>query len=227
MRPPSISPISCVLIGLVVAALGVAPALAQTPAASQRPAPDNRLPIAVVDGRGVFARLGQDVLTAAGLPTTALQLSSKAFGFAGGAHVYPWRGRSMAFGVGGEAILARNSFEPIDATTLKPGGTVFKRRLRSASAQLSMNFGHAAGWSYLTAGYGPLSFESYLSTRTPDGLRDATLNYGGGARWFNFDHLAFTLDLRFYATRPTLATPATAARARHRVFVMSAGIAIK
>ena len=28
------------------------------------------------------------------------------------------------------------------------------------------------------------------------------LNYGGGARWFNSPHLAFTFDIRFYAISP-------------------------
>ena len=211
-----------------VALCVAAPALAQAPPqAPARPAPDNRIPIAVIDARGVFARLGQDPVTAAGLYTSALAMSSKAFGLAGGATVYPWRGKSMAFGVGAEGILARNSFEPIDTATNKPGGTVYNRRLSSASAQLSMNFGHKLGWSYVTLGYGPTSFQSYLAKLTPDGLRDATLNYGGGARWFNLDHLAFTVDLRFYATNPAPASPNTAARSRHKVFVMSAGISIK
>jgi hypothetical protein len=213
---------------VLAAMVAASPAFAQTPsAAPARPLPDNRIPIAVVDARGVFARLGQDPLTATGLVTNVLDMSSKAFGLSGGVHVYPWRGRSTAFGVGAEAIFARNSFEPIDATTAKPGGTVYNRRLSGVSAQLSMNFGHKLGWSYITAGYGPNTFESYLATRTPDGLHDATLNYGAGARWFNYDHLAFTFDMRFYATNPALATPNTAARSRHKVFVMSAGISIK
>ena len=54
-----------------------------------------------------------------------------------------------------------------------------------------------------------------------------TLNFGGGARWFNFDHLAFTIDLRFYRTRAAVATPNTAARDNKSVMVMSAGFAIK
>lgn len=219
---------SCIFIVLASVALAAAPARAQTSAAAPaRPPVDNRLPIAVVDARGVFAKLGQDEVTAAGLYTSALQMPSKAFGLTGGAHVYPWRGTSMAFGMGAEAMFARRSFEPIDTATLKPGGTVFNRRLSGISGQLSLNFGHKLGWSYITAGYGPMAFESYLAKLPPDGLREMTLNYGGGARWFNFDHMAFTVDLRFYATNPALATPNTAARARHAVFVMSAGVAIK
>lgn len=218
----------CILIVLMCAVLGASSALAQTPAAPPaRPVADNRIPIAVLDAHGVFARLGQDPLTAAGLYTDALAMSSKAFGLAGGVHVYPIRGQSVAFGIGGEAILARNSFEPVNPTTLKPGGTVFNRRLRGISGQASLNFGHTLGWSYLTVGYGPMSFESHLAKLEPDGLRNGTLNFGGGARWFNFDHLAFTVDLRFYRTQAALATPNTAARDNKTVTVMSAGFAIK
>ena len=212
----------------LLALLAASPAAAQTPAPlPARPVPDTRIPIAAVDARGVFARLGLDELTAAGLSLSSLTLPARGFGLSGGAHVYPWRGRSMAFGIGAEGLFARSSFAPVDATTTKPTGQVFRRQLSGVSGQLSMNFGHKTGWSYLTAGIGPLGFDSYVEPAIPNGDRSPTLNYGGGARWFNFDHLAFTVDLRFYATKPVLATTTTAARARHTVFVMSAGIALK
>ncbi len=223
------------LVGCVGLA-GVSPAWAQTPSPAPPTAPkttaaapksDNRIPIAVLDARGTFARIGQDAITAAGLFTPVTNLSARAFGAAGGVHVYPIRSQSFAFGIGGEAILARASFEPVDATTKKPTGTVFNRRLRGISGQASLNFGHKLGWSYLTVGLGPTSFESYLAKLQPDGLRPMTLNFGGGARWFNFDHLAFTIDLRFYRTRAAVATPNTAARDNKSVMVMSAGFAIK
>jgi len=211
-----------------------APAIAQTstptPVAAPAPGrtpPDNRIPIAAFDLRATYASLGEDTLTAANLFISPLIMKSKAFGLAAGAHVYPVRGQSFALGLGGEAILARNSFEPINATTLKPGGTVYDRRLRGISGQVSLNFGHKMGWSYLTGGIGPMTFESNLATLTPDGVSDMTINYGGGARWFNYDHLAFTVDIRFYGTTPSPATLNTAGRLRHNVFVMSAGISFK
>lgn len=224
---------SALLAALIFLIAGL-PARAQTaPAPPARPAIDNRIPIAAVDARGTFAQLGQDAITAAGLFTglslTAADLPSKGFGLAGGAHVYPLRGRAWAFGVGAEAMFARTSFKPVDPATKQPTGDVFRRRLQGVSAQLSMNFGHKAGWSYITAGYGPMSFESYLenAASAPDGASEKTLNYGGGARWFNTDHLAFTVDMRFYATNPSNATLHTAARQRHTVLVMSAGLSIK
>ena len=213
----------CFLFALVAAS----PALAQT---TPRPAADTRLPVAVLDARGVWARLGQDPITATGLFLAAPNLPSRGFGGNAGAHIYPLRGRSVAFGIGAEGILAFSRYEPVDETTKKPTGDIFKRRLRGVSGQISLNFGRKAGWSYLTAGLGPMSFESYKELTTPttlDGLRTRTLNFGGGARWFNFDHLAFTLDLRFYRTRAALATPGTAPRGDQTLMIMSAGFAIK
>lgn len=210
------------LTRLSIAVLGVlgfaaAPALAQAP---------TRLPIFVADARGVFAPFGQDVTTATGLSTSALELPSTGLGLAGGIHVFVWRGKAMAFGVGGEGMLARASRALVDSTG-KETGTVINRRLRGASAQLSLNFGRREGWSYLTAGIGPTSFESYLAGATPDGLRPASLNFGGGARWFNWEHLAFTADIRFYTTKPALATPNTAQRLRKNLLVFSGGISLK
>jgi hypothetical protein len=210
----------CVLIAVLVSS----PAMAQT---APRPQPDRRLPIMVLDGRGVFTRLGRDKLTAASLGLDPLVLPATGLGLTGGVHLYPIRGKTVSLGVGAEVLTAVAKFEPVDATTLKPTGEVYRRRIRAASGQLSLNFGHKAGWSYLTMGYGPLSFDSYKEPATPGDVGSMTLNYGGGARWFDNPHLAFTIDLRFYATRPEPAAVGTAPRERHKVFVLSAGFAIK
>lgn len=224
MRSWCVCVVRLALLSAASMMIGVVPALAQAPTVTKK---DNRIPIAAADLRAVSASLGQDTSTATSLFVTATDMKARALGLVAGAHVYPLRGKAVALGIGGEVLMAGNSFEPINATTLKPGGTVYSRRLRAYTAQVSGNFGHRLGWSYLTVGFGPTSFESYLSKLQPDGLRPATLNYGGGARWFNFEHLAFNLDLRFYATKPAVATANTAARERHRVLVMSAGVSIK
>lgn len=203
-----------------------APAPAQ-PAPPARPRPDNRIPLFAIDARGMFAALGDDELTRTSLFIPVEQMKSKAFGLQLGAHAYPWRGQAMALGIGAEAVMAGNSFETVNVTTLKPTGTIYDRRLRGVSGQVSLNFGHQAGWSYITAGLGSMTLESYLDTLLPDGLSQSAFNYGAGARWYTYDHLAFTLDLRFYATPPAPATPNTAARLRHTIFVMSAGVSIK
>jgi hypothetical protein len=211
-------------LGVIVSACALV--FTAAPAFAQAPKAEARIPIAVVDARGVLARLGQDKTTAAGMSVSQFDLPASGLGLAGGAHVYVWRGKTMALGVGGEAILARGKHALLNSEG-KETGTVIDRRLRGISGQLSLNFGHRDGWSYLTAGLGPTSFESYLATASPDGLRPVSLNFGGGARWFNWEHLAFTADLRFYQTKPALATPNTAARLRKNLVVFSGGIAIK
>lgn len=225
-----------VFCGAIVTIAGT-PAAAQSTSAPApapqspivRPAPstrDVRLPLAVVDARLAFAPLGHDELTATGLSVTADTLPGTGLGGVIGAHVYPLRTRTFGLGVGAEAMLVRASHDLTDVEG-EPTGDTIRRRLRSVSGQVSFNFGHRNGWSYLTAGMGPTAFESYLDGTTPDGLSPASLNFGGGARWFNFEHLAFTLDLRFYTTKPALATTNTAARSRKNVIVISGGIAIK
>lgn len=219
-------------LGALLFALAASPAFAQAPAApatapARRSPPDNRIPVGVIDARVVMASLGSDTQTASNLFVTAAELKSRAFGLGGGVHLYPLRGKSIALGIGAEAIQAQNSFETVNPTTLKPTGTVYYRRLRGVSGQVSLNFGHNRGWSYLTVGAGPTTFESHLATLAPDGLSDMTLNFGGGARWFAKEHLAFTVALRFYRTPPALATANTASRLKNSVLVMSAGIAIK
>lgn len=223
------------LVGCVVAA----PAFAQTPAPTAPPVRRQLIPILALDARGTFARLGQDAISAAGLGIVKTVLPAKGFGLTGGAHIYPIRARGFALGLGGEAVLARASDEPVNATTKKPGGVVYHRRLRGISGQVSFNFGRTRGWSYLTVGMGPTSFETYRTTTSTsttststsavvlDGLRPKTLNFGGGARWFNWDHLALSLDVRYYRTRAAIATPNTVARDNKSILVLSAGFAIK
>ena len=90
------------LLGLIAAS----PARAQTsPARPATPAIDNRIPLAALDLRGVFAFLGKDPITATGLFLAAENLPSKAFGLSGGAHVYPVRGRAWAIHDGILSVL--------------------------------------------------------------------------------------------------------------------------
>ena len=57
--------------------------------------------------------------------------------------------------------------------------------------------------------------------------RANTLNYGGGARWFLKEHLAFSVDLRFYAISPLAATDTQPSSPRMTVKVLSMGAAFK
>jgi hypothetical protein len=186
------------------------------------------IPPFVVDVRGFFAGLGQDPVTAADLGIDPESLPKRALGGAVGLTFYPIRRPSFALGIGGEGLLARARSQPVDAEGL-PLGLPIERRLQSLAGELSFNFGHRDGWSYISAGMGPLLFETFLGETAPavSPARPLTLNFGGGARWFTTRHVAVCFDMRFYETKPALTTPTNAGRERKRIFVLSVGAAFK
>jgi hypothetical protein len=53
------------------------------------------------------------------------------------------------------------------------------------------------------------------------------LNYGGGARWFAKEHLAFTFDIRFYRLDAQDAAAGRPAYGARKITVLSAGISVK
>jgi hypothetical protein len=167
-------------------------------------------------------------VTASDLQVSSDQLPGRVFGGAVGVHLYPLRKGSFAFGIGGEGVLAGGHAQRAETTTT-PAGPIVQQQLRGFSVQISLNFGHRDGWSYLSAGTGPMTFASYLGDTRPadDPPRSSTLNLGGGARWFFKSHLAFTFDIRFYQTRPENTFGAYGARGRNQLMVMSGGISIR
>jgi len=210
-----------------IAVLSVVMSLAAAaPARAQQAQPPDTIPIFVFDARGAYGQLKQSESTAASFGADPTALPSRGMGLVGGLHVYPLRHNHFAFGIGGELLLMRASRQENDAKGM-PVGKAIRRRLESLSGQISFNFGHRNGWSYLSGGIGPLNFDTYFDGDIPDGLRRPTLNYGAGARWFNSEHLAFSVDMRFYATSPANPTLIVGERERQTVLLLSAGIAIK
>ena len=98
------------------------------------------------------------------------------------------------------------------------------------SPQISLNFGGRDGWSYISGGIGWAAVHDRArKTRpspTPTGAR-GSINYGGGARWFAKEHLAFAFDLRFYKINAQDATPGRPAYGGRRMMVFSAGVSLK
>ncbi|HWB29336.1 MAG TPA: hypothetical protein VG736_02455 [Vicinamibacterales bacterium] len=211
------------VFALIVTSLLCAPVLAH---AQQPTEPIGRF---AFDLRGFYSGFGQDPVTAEGLDVQPTDLPSRGFGGVAGIHVYPLRTKGFALGIGAEGILARASKQARDETTGDPTGLPIVQRLMGLSPQISFNFGHRQGWSYLSAGMGPLSFASYQRDMAPDdpAPRKRTINMGAGARWFNTAHLAFCFDMRFYLTRPEDPTITYPGRQRSRLLVLSAGISIK
>lgn len=201
--------------------------LATATAAMAQPAP-GPLPPVVVDVRGFYTGLGQDPLTAAELGVAPTALPSRALGGAVGLNVYPIRRGSFAIGLGGEFVLARGRKvpDPDDPFAVQ---IAVEQRLQGLSGGFSLNFGQRDGWSYLSAGLGPMQFGTFLGDAAPaeSAPRKSTINLGGGARWFTNRHLAVTFDVRFYLTRPELATASYPGRQRNRLLVLSGGVSIR
>ena len=219
----------CAALGLLVLLNLAAPAHAQdTPPV----APLLEEPIApfVFDARGTLARFKQLPATASALGVQSTDLPTRGLGLVVGAHLYPIRTRGFALGLGGELLLrARGSRTIAPTVEGGPDGPTVVTRMTALSPQVSLNFGKRNGWSYLSGGIGPASFTTELDEvpfEDPES-RPLTINYGGGARWFAKKHLAFSLDLRFYAIRPQDEAPPRPAFPRMTVMVFSAGISAR
>ena len=157
---------------------------------------------------------------------TVGELPGRGWGGQVGAHFYPFRLGAVTFGFGGELMIARATTNPAPASGLRP----VEERLVSASPQLSLNFGSGHGWSYLSGGIGRSVWalhETGFEPSASDVESLSTFNYGGGARWFIKNHLAFSLDVRFYEIKPGTPIPPAPGSPRTTLFIISAGISIK
>ena len=163
---------------------------------------------------------------------------SRGLGFEIGAHVNVLRRRSIALGVGATWLVARGSTTPPEL----PEGTALasptvpsvNTRVTAFAPQLSLNFGHSLGWSYLSAGLGRARVESDATlaggstTFTPsDSDWVKTLNYGGGARWFLNDHVGVGFDLRWHKTGLVPAREGHPGAGRASLLVAGVGMVVK
>ncbi len=201
------------------------------PARAQDPV---RLGPYVIDVRGALPRFGQNAFLAAQRGLETLQLPASGLGLDVGAHVYPLRWRAITFGVGVRAIFSRGERAPTLAEIEEFGGTTaedalapIQARFTSISPQLSLNFGGTTGWSYLSGGLGPTMYNVDPVGVERDDYRFSAFNYGGGGRWFAKDHLAFSLDLRFYAISPQEETDDFRGLPRMALMVFSLGVSFK
>jgi hypothetical protein len=191
------------------------------------PVPEDPIGPFVVDARVTVARFKALPAVAEALGVEATDLPTRGLGLVAGAHFYPLRKRAWALGVGGEVLLrARGSRTMPPALEDGPDGPTVVTRMTAVSPQVSMNFGRRTGYSYVSGGIGWASLTTELadSPAAEADTRPRTINYGGGARWFTSRHLAFSLDLRFYAIRPQEETTGRPAFPRMTVMVFSGGI---
>ena len=155
----------------------------------------------VVDLRGSAAPYGQNEELAGPLGLDPFATPSLGIGFEAGAHAYVYRWSVITFGIGASFHTSRGSRAPDPQAA---AGPLLRTTFTAISPQVSFNFGGRDGWSYLSGGIGT-SRLSLRAANDDDPLpqrRANTLNYGGGARWFLSERLAFSLELRFYAISP-------------------------
>jgi hypothetical protein len=182
----------------------------------------------VADARGTWVRLKGDSAVASAIGVNATNLPTRALGLAFGAHVYPIRGRRMAFGIGGEYLTARGSRTQEPTTEGGAQGPTVETTVSSLAPQVSLNFGRRDGWSYISGGIGSASFTAQrLDRAVGEGSRVRAINYGGGARWFTNRRLAVSVDLRFYSIAAQPATSTRPAFPKSRMMVISGGIAVR
>ena len=210
---------ACLLLCLAAAA----------PAAAQQKEPIG--PFAI-DFRGAFTRHKAEPSVATDLGVVSANLPSRTFGLVAGAHVYPLRSAKVTLGLGGNLVISRGSRQ-IDVlaadgktTTKSP---VVRRHFRTFSPEVSLNFGHRNGWSYISGGFFGKSklYVDRADAPATDAPYRKTLHYGGGARWFTSDHLAFSVDFRWYSVDEQLAAPGVTAQPRTTLLVLSGGVSFK
>lgn len=212
-----LKPSRIAILGVVLAAAGAAPAFAQ----ALKP-----IPRLAFDVRGFDIGLAQDQTTATDLGGVTIDLPKRAFGVALGAQIYPVRAGGLAIGIGAELMAGRGRSRLVDAQN-QPIATI-DERVQGAAGVVSINFGHRDGWSYLSAGAGPLRFNTFAGdppAHAPPGK--TTINAGGGARWFARRHLAFCFDVRFYLAKAIASTLTTPGRGKHKLVVISVGVSVK
>jgi hypothetical protein len=210
-----------------------------TPAAAQPI--DEPLPRIVADLQGLWGGLPASVGWVPEVPV-ATPIPNRGFGIALGTHVYPLRLGKVTFGAGASVMTARGTGDP-SAVVISTSGTtvvtgeatlpVVKTRMTSVVPQLSINFGHRFGWSYLSAGYGPVRIDSSASAvdllpaaSAPDQW-NAALNFGGGARWFMKRHLGANFDVRFTKLSSRAATATAPFAKRTQIVDLLVGISLQ
>ena len=166
-------------------------------------------------------------------------LPGRGFGASVAATAYPFKLGIMTFGLGaaissgsgkGEALTITTGSGASEVTVVTP---VFRTRALNVIPQISINFGHKLGWSYLSAGIGTtrIAASADASPTTPQVTLPQTwnqaLNFGGGARWFMKRRLGAGFDVRFIKLGSRAESGVIPAARRTQMVSFSAGITIQ
>lgn len=237
------------LVLIILGTVAAAPAAAQTTPTppSPIPAPDPPGPY-VIDLRGSTIGVPKAPGFYPEVPAGTL-IPSRAFGLDVGGHVYLFRLGPARVGLGADLFRLRGTAAPAAPEKSASGTTSTTRpedqktpdikvTITTIAPQISLNFGASTGWSYVSAGFGRASivsdrslFDNGDAERRGSG-QVSSLNFGGGARWFTSDHLAFTFDVRFHLLSPGKAQEIEPGELgpgspRTRIVSASAGISLR
>lgn len=199
-------------------------AVCPLPAAAQ---PKDPIGPFVADLRGIMVGLPTSAGWTPSLPADAV-VPSRGFGLEGGVHAHLRKLGAATFGVGATYSWARGT-----TSALAESVPDVKTRATMLSPQLSFNFGHRLGWSYLSAGYGVVKVVSEsapipgLPAVTVDSGWAGAINFGGGARWFISDRLGVGFDARWHKLSSRDATANTLAAMRTTMFRLAVGISVQ
>jgi hypothetical protein len=152
------------------------------------------------------------------------EIPGRAWGVSGAATVYPFRLGIVTFGFGAAVSTAKGK------GALTP---VIRTGVVHVIPQLSINFGHRLGWSYLSAGVGRTRVDSGADATATNpqiivpAAWNQALNFGGGARWFMKPRLGAGFDVRFIKLGSRGATATLPSARRTQMITFSAGISIQ
>ena len=210
--------------------------LLATPAAAQTREPP---PLFAIDLHGASVGLP----TAEGwIPVPVMgdtPLPGRGWGASGGATLHPFRLGIVTFGLGATISYGKGTGEALTITTGSGANAVTRVTpvMRTAALnvlpQVSFNFGHKLGWSYLSAGIGTTRITASMdaSPTTPQVVLpvswNSALNFGGGAKWFMKPHIGASFDVRFVKLGSRAATETLPAGKRTQMVTFSVGISIQ
>ena len=164
-------------------------------------------------------------------------IPDRAWGPALAATVYPIRAGIVTFGFGAAFSTAQGKSDSLEiiegsgATATTRITPTVRSRVTNLIPQVSINFGHKLGWSYLSAGVGRTKVDSradYVGAQViVPAIWSQALNFGGGARWFMKPRLGAGFDVRFVKLGSRGSTPTVPSARRTQMITFSAGITIQ
>jgi len=185
--------------------------------------------------RGIFARHKQEPDIAKQLDVVPANLPTRSLGLSAGVHVYPLHAGKITFGFGGHVLFAGGSqtLEPTPSssspsTTPAEPSPIVKRHFKAFAPEVSFNFGHRNGWSFISGGIGRTTLyvdrEDAPATDVPS---RQLFHYGAGARWVTNHHTAVSLEIRWYSVSPLLPGATYIGQPRTTLMILSGGIALR